>query len=186
VSAERARLFVALELPLSAREALVRWRSSHLRGVAGVRLVEPGALHVTLCFLGWRAVGEIDPIGAACASVATLPDVELSLGTPVWLPARRPRVLAVELGDPRAGLREIQGTLSRALRAGGFYEPQTRPFFAHVTVARIGRNERVRRVELPAPSPLTLRGSVITLYRSRLSAGGAGYEPLHRVRLGAG
>jgi 2'-5' RNA ligase len=46
-SAERTRLFVALDLPSAARAALERWRSTALRDVEGLRLVAPEALHAT-------------------------------------------------------------------------------------------------------------------------------------------
>src|SRR3954453_15088126 len=54
----RARLFVALDLPADAREALVEWRAPGL-GVDGLRLVDPAGLHVTLAFLGHLDEAEI-------------------------------------------------------------------------------------------------------------------------------
>lgn len=183
MSTERARLFVGLELPADARAALVQWRSGHLPDGVGLRRIEPDALHATLCFLGWRPTAEIDQIAAACSGVECLPGVELALGASVWLPARHPRVLAVELRDAHGGLSLVQRTLSDALQAGGWYEPEARPFLAHVTVARIGKGERMRRVELPPPPPLTLRGSLMTLFRSLLGPGGARYERLRQIQL---
>src|SRR4051812_43448416 len=46
----RARLFVALDLPADARAALVTWRGTLEH--PDLRLVSPEALHVTLVFLG--------------------------------------------------------------------------------------------------------------------------------------
>ena len=144
-----ARLFVALELPSAAREALVQWRSEVAGEVSGLRLVRPEDLHATLCFLGSRPVGEIEAISSACGVVAGEPVVDSAFGEGLWLPARRPRVLAVALSDPDGALGRIQSVLSGALAAGGWYAPESRPFLAHVTVARVGRDARVRRVELP-------------------------------------
>ncbi len=121
VSTERARLFVGLDLPDIARSALVQWRADHLSDVAGVRwrLIEPEAFHVTLCFLGGRAVADIDPIAAACQVAASRPAVELSLGAPVWLPARRPRAIAVKLVDARQpAVRPARRDLTRAAGRG--------------------------------------------------------------------
>lgn len=185
-STERARLFVGLELPATAGEALVRWRANHLRQLAGARLVEPEALHVTLCFLGQQEVTEVDRIATACLGVRVLPEAELAIGTPVWLPARHPRVIAVELTDSHNALSEIHTALAQALHGGGWYQPESRPFYPHVTIARIGKREPVGRVALPAPSPFAFRGSMITLFRSRPGAGGTRYEPLHRLALGTG
>jgi 2'-5' RNA ligase len=143
-------------------------------------------LHATLCFLGSRPEKEIEEIAAACGVVAGEPVVESGFGDVLWLPARRPRVLAVSLLDPDGVLGRIQTVLAGALSAGGWYAPESRPFLAHVTVARVRRDARVRPVSLPAPPRgLAVRCSRVTLYRSRLSPSGARYEALASVSLGS-
>jgi 2'-5' RNA ligase len=184
VDAERARLFVALELPGAAREALERWRAAELRGLDGLRALAPQSLHATLCFLGWRPVDEIERIAVACA--ATLGGVgppALAFADPLWLPTRRPHVLAVRLADPSGTLAGIQANLSAALSSGGWYQPEKRPFLAHVTVARVSRGARVRPVELSAVKAERFDGAAVILYRSRLERAGARYEPLRRIAL---
>jgi 2'-5' RNA ligase len=185
VSDERARLFVALELPEPIRRELADWLASAVRGLDGLRLVHEQDLHVTMCFLGWQAVGEIDSIASACAVLLGEPAARLQVGGAIWLPRRRPRVLAVELEDLDGALAAAHSMLSDALEAGGWYRPEARPFFAHVTVARVRGRARVRAVELDAPLGLTLTGSRVTLFRSRLSPSGARYEALASVELGA-
>ena len=183
---ERARLFVALDLPDSARDVLVRWRPEALRDVSGLRFVPHDQLHATLCFLGSRPVGEIDEIAAACGVVAGEPPVASGLGEALWLPRRRPGVLAVSLEDAGGALARIQGTLASALVAGGWYAPESRPYLAHVTVARVGsRGGRFRPPPLPAAPAAEFLCSRVTLYRSRLGAGGARYEALSVVELGS-
>lgn len=182
---ERTRLFVALELPDAGRATLVDWRSHALRGRSELRLLAPEALHVTLCFLGWRFADEIEPIAAATDAVAAMPAARLRIGGPVWLPRSRPRVLAVELEDHGDALAHAQAALSRVLEDGGWFTPEQRPFFAHVTVARVRKDARVRDKELAAPPAEELRASTITLFRSRLQRGGAQYERLHSVELGS-
>jgi 2'-5' RNA ligase len=186
VSDERVRLFVALELPERIRDALVGWRGAVLREVPGLRPVARESLHVTLCFLGWRRAGEVGEIGAAVEGAARSgaggpAPVRLSVARDIWLPPRRPRVLAVELEDGAGSLTRVQAELSRSLQAGGWYEPEARPFLAHVTVARVARGVRPRAGELPAPQQLEFEGARVTLYRSRLGRGGARYEPLVSV-----
>jgi 2'-5' RNA ligase len=188
LTGEKARLFVALELPDGAREALARWREGAVGGTAeGIRAVRPEDLHVTLCFLGWRDAGEVDAIGRACKVVRGRGAVELALGEVALLPRRRPRVLAVELEDARGGLRDVQAALSTALQAGDFYEPEARPFYGHVTLARAGRGGRIPRSALlaAAPDELRFRGSTVVVYRSHPRRGGARYEALERIELGA-
>jgi len=186
VSDERARLFVALELPEPVRVALVRWRTGATRGIDGLRLVREEDLHVTMCFLGSQTATEIDAIAVACAVLADERAAPLRVGTAIWLPPRRPRVLAVEFDDPDGALASAQSRLSDALGAGGWYRPEKRPFLAHVTVARVRGGARVRAGELEPPPPLTLTGSIVTLFRSRLSPSGARYEGLASVELGDG
>ena len=142
MSDERARLFVALELPVGVRSSLAAWRDQAVRGLSGVRPVADESLHVTLCFLGWVAVEQVDAVAAACSVVDGATVARLRVGRGIWLPSRRPRVLAVELEDVGAGLARVQSALSDVLVAGGWYKPEQRPFLAHVTVARAGRGAR--------------------------------------------
>jgi RNA 2',3'-cyclic 3'-phosphodiesterase len=179
-----ARLFVALELDDAGRDALAQWGTEP--AIPGLRPVRAEDLHATLCFLGSRPENEIEEIAAACGAVAGEPVVESGFGEVLWLPARRPRVLAVSLLDPDGVLGRIQTVLAGALSAGGWYAPESRPFLAHITVARVRRDARVRPASLPEPPRgLAVRCSRVTLYRSRLSPSGARYEALATVSLGS-
>jgi 2'-5' RNA ligase len=187
--APRARLFVALDLPDEPREALAAWG----REVAGsdgaerrLRLVPTDALHVTLCFLGWRDEGQAEEIAALALGAVPegAPAPSLALGEAAWLPPRRPRVLAVDLADEDGTVANLQARVSDALVAGAAFEPEKRAFRPHVTVARVPRGARVGGREEPAPpAALRFRGAAVTLYRSRLSPAGAHYEPLARAEL---
>lgn len=187
-----ARLFVALDLPQAAVEALLAWRAPLLRGgeqasgPAVLRAVAPAALHVTLCFLGATPETEIAPLGAAVAACAAeaAGAPELALGAALWLPRRRPRVLAVALEDRRGELAALQAGLAAQLAAGGWYDAQARPFLPHVTVARVRGGARAARDPAPPPpEPLVFDAAAVTLYRSRLHPDGARYEPLSVSRL---
>ncbi len=185
--ATRARLFVALDLPAPARETLARWRGKAAGDDPALRATAPDALHVTLCFLGWRSTEEIEAIAAACAAaLADATSCQLSLGEGLWLPQRRPRVLAMALKDRTAALVAIQTALSEALSAGGWYAPEDRPFLPHVTVARVRGRGHVRPSPLPETPQLSFSAQTVTLYRSRPGAGGARYEALRTIALGQG
>jgi 2'-5' RNA ligase len=187
--AARARLFVALDLPAAAREALATW-GREVAGKSGerrLRLVPTEALHVTLCFLGWRDDGRIEEIGAlTLGAVGESPAApRLALGDAAWLPPRRARVLAVDLADADGALGQLQARVSDALEAGCAFEPEKRPFRPHVTVARVPRGARAGSSDELAPPPrLEFSGAAVTLYRSRMSRAGAHYEPLARAELG--
>jgi 2'-5' RNA ligase len=196
-----ARLFTALELPEPVLAALDAWGNAELGSVAGLRRVSPAALHVTLCFLGSRPAGEIEAIAQACSVLSGQGKVQLRLGMPLWLPRRRPRVLAVSVEDgggdrtlargsghrtpargPGAGLGHLQAILAAALQRGGWYEPEARPFLAHVTVARFGRAGG-RELDLTDPPPLSFPGTSVALLRSWPERGGSRYERLAEVSL---
>lgn len=185
MSAEaRARLFVALELPDRVRDALMGWREHLPSAVAQtLRPIAAEAIHVTLCFLGWWPEGDVEAIGAACRVIAAEPSAPLVVQGAVWLPPRRPRVLAVKLADPEGKLTRAQARLSEALAAGGWYRPEKRPFLAHATVARVKSAPVTSRSRITDPPPLSFDASRVILYRSRLARTGAHYEALSAVEL---
>ncbi|HWE31994.1 MAG TPA: RNA 2',3'-cyclic phosphodiesterase [Solirubrobacteraceae bacterium] len=183
MTGERARLFVALELPDEARSELVAWRAGVVELTPAWRVVPAESLHVTLCFLGDVPAEAIAAIGAACSELvdrAYGDGIPLVLADPLRLPPRRPRVLTVAIADRDGRLAALQGELSAALARAGWYEPGARPFLAHVTVARVRAADRIRPLELEPPHAVAFTGSTVTLYRSRP---GSRYEPLRRLSI---
>ena len=186
---ERLRLFVALELPAEVRDELVAWRRGALSADDRLRGVQSDSLHLTLCFLGSRPAGEAAAIRAACErGAAGMVAPSLSLGAALWLPARRARLLALTLSDPTTRLAALQASLARELVAGGFLREVSRPFLAHVTVARVRRGAspaRSPRAVVDGPRPLVFAAGAVALLRSHLEPAGARYESLHRMLLGS-
>jgi 2'-5' RNA ligase len=177
-----ARLFTALELPEPVTAALEAWTGAELAGVEGLRRLAPPALHVTLCFLGSRPVAEIAAIADACSVLTGQGSPDLRLDGPLWLPRRRPRVLAVRVQDGDGTLGRLQALLAGVLSRGGWYEPESRHFLAHVTVGRFGRPGG-REVALTEPPSLRFQGSSVALLRSWPERGGSRYERLAAVSL---
>ena len=188
----RARMFVALDLPEPIREGIAEWGERAL-GDAALRRLSSESLHVTLAFLGWTAEKEIPGLGAIVERCAG-PAARIELGDPAPRPERgRPRLFALPVASPATI--ELQARLQGALVAARLYEPEKRPFWPHVTVARVRREERgskrPARVErLPGKLPKELLrpfdGVRLTLYRSQLQPRGAQYTPLAQVELPAG
>jgi 2'-5' RNA ligase len=187
VSGPRARLFLALDLPENARSRLVDWRDVALASRTDVRPVAPEALHVTLVFLGWQDESAAERI--AEAAFGALPDGPPPRLTPTGVrsvPPRDPRLFALHLDDEDGRATELQGRLSTALEGGGWHRPEKRPFWPHVTLARVKRRER--RVppleDEPAPPAEPFEASLVTLYKSTLRPQGSLYEPLARTVAG--
>lgn len=190
-----ARLFVALDLPVEVRAQLAGWARRCAPGGV-LRLLDPETLHVTLCFLGERPVGEINAIGEGLARACAEADAlgPLALGAPLWLPPRRPRALAVELHDDADGaLHALHEAILRELTAVCELEPDPaaggrgggRRFRPHVTVARLRASDAPHQRVLPATPALAFAAGAVTLQRSRLSPSGAGYECLSSHALAA-
>jgi 2'-5' RNA ligase len=188
----RARLFVALDLPEDARGAIVAWGRRELADPA-LRPVAEESIHITLAFLGWTAEKEMPRLTEIVrASEGDAPAVEL--GEPVPRPERgQPRLFALPVDSPKAIA--LQAGLRERLVAARLYEPEKRPFWPHVTVARVRREERgskrpARVARLPGALPQGLLQAVVcrrmTLYRSELQPQGAQYTPLAQVELPAG
>jgi RNA 2',3'-cyclic 3'-phosphodiesterase len=187
VSGPRARMFLALDLPEAARERLVDWRDAILDGRRDIRPVRPEALHVTLVFLGWQDEAGAERIAeAAFGALPADPPPRLAATGVRAVPPRNARLFALDLDDEDGRATALQAAMSDALEAGGWYRPEKRPFWPHVTLARAKRGER--RVapppDRPAPPAEAFDATVVTLYRSTLRPQGAIYEPLARTVAG--
>jgi 2'-5' RNA ligase len=183
----RLRLFVALDLPGEVVEPLVAWREEAIGAVPGLRLLPRESLHVTLVFLGYQAERDAERIAEICFSVVPGP-FELRAEELVGVPPRRPRLYALSLDDRGDALRTWQGSLSEALERARLYEPEKRPFWSHVTLARAKRDRPAPRIEassVPEALRRPFRADQATLYKSTLTPRGAVYEPLARAGLSA-
>jgi 2'-5' RNA ligase len=179
-----ARLFVAMDLPGDARVALVDWRARALGGREELRLVDPAALHLTLVFLGHLPEAKIDAIAELVSGAVPAGDPPLLQARGLKpVPSRRPRLFALDLTDEGDRAAAVQAAVSGALAGAGLYEPEKRPFWPHVTLARVKKGARAPdRIDAPPAPAERWRGEAVTLYRSHLSSKGARYEALSTRR----
>jgi 2'-5' RNA ligase len=192
----RARLFVALDLPDPVRDRLAAWQAEAL-GDEALRPVRPEALHITLCFLAYHPERDIERIAAIVTGIEPRSVPIRFMAEPVPVPTSRPRLFAVEGESPAAV--ELQAELSDLLEAARFYEPEKRPFWTHVTVARVRSERRAqadrgrrrgRPMLVPKP-PEALPAALlepfsavrVALYRSTLRPTGAEYTSLAELDL---
>lgn len=201
----RARLFTALDLPDAVRVALAAWQGRECADPA-LRPLEPESLHITLCFLGWHPEKAIPAAAEAVERLEPRPVEVRFEPDPVGVKGRRPGLFALaapsDAAPEAAGETPatLQAELQERLVAARLYEPEKRPFWPHVTVARVrperrrpGAGGRRRRgkpsvVERPpGPLPPELQqpfGAVrVALYRSHLRSSGARYERLAALQL---
>ncbi len=171
---ERLRLFLALRLPGDVLDEIEAWQRSEL---PGVRILPRDHLHVTLAFLGYRSMEELDSIVSALqGAAAEAGDIRL---TPVRY--RETRGVGMLVLDDAGGhatalANDVQARLERL----GLYERERRPWLPHLTVARWRERPGLR----PAPPPgRTFVPSDAAAYVSRLHAAGARYAVLRSVGL---
>lgn len=186
----RARLFVALDLPDGVRDAIVAWQRSELTDPA-LRVVRAESLHLTLAFLGYHPEREIEAIAdAALGAGSAAPEVRFA-PEPKAIPSRK-RARLFALGGEAEEVVAMQAEVSDRLEGEGFYEPEKRPFWPHLTVARVKQERRGSRrptVVSTAPGPLPdelcepFRCVRLALYRSYLRPQGAEYVPLAQLPL---
>jgi 2'-5' RNA ligase len=186
----RARLFVALDLPQDVRAGLVEWQQTALADPA-LRIVAPDALHITLVFLGYQAEKEVKAIARSAFTVpAEAPAVELA-AEPVGIPrGKRPRLIAVAANSE--GTVALQKQVEERLVQSGFYEPEKRAFWPHLTVARVrpeapGSRKPALITTQPHPLPEHMfrffRPTRLVLFKSHLRRTGAEYEAMAELEL---
>ncbi len=186
----RARLFVALDLPDSARAAIEAWGKGAL-GDPALRRLPAESLHITLAFLGFRPEKEIGRIAEVVEGLQG-PAPRIRLRDPVPRPERgKPRLFALPVESP--GAVSLQAVLVERLVAGRLHEPEGRPYWPHLTVARVrpegrGSKRPMRVAEPPGTLPeavgrTRVRAVRVALYRSELKPQGAKYTPLAHVEL---
>jgi 2'-5' RNA ligase len=170
------RTFVAVHLPADLRRALAGTQERLRRGPGGRagRWVRPESIHLTLKFLGDVPATRLDAVyravASACAGRASF-DLPVA-GYGCFPNSRRPRVVWAGLRDTPGGeLLALQGAVEAAWAAAGF-ERDSRPFQAHLTLARI--NDRAGQSEAVA-----LGAAVEAL--AAAASGALGHIPVARV-----
>lgn len=173
---------MALDLPVPARAALARWRDAATHGRSELRRVPEEQLHVTLVFLGSTPPAEIGGLWETVSAAAS--GLRAPLLTPLGVrgvPARRPRLFALDLGDDGDRAGHLHGRVAQAME-----RTEERAFWPHVTLARVRRDAPARPLAVSGDMPLdAFTSPALTLYRSQPSAGGAVYTPLESLALTA-
>lgn len=163
----------------------MEWRDRALAGRRDLRPVAVEALHVTLVFLGYLPQKDIERVAtAAVGAVRGLRAPLFQVREVRSVPPRNPRLFALDLADEDERGSSVQAAAADALERERLYRPEKRPFWPHITVARVRRGERrVPALDAPdLPSEPFVAGR-LTLYRSHLSPRGARYEPLRELDL---
>jgi 2'-5' RNA ligase len=184
--AEQLRLFVACELPDETRQALAGIAADLRKlGADSLRWVRPEGIHLTLKFLGGVDAAKREAIERALAGAVRPFEAAVRPSSVGTFGGNRLRVVWVGLEGDVQTLSGVAAGVDAALEPLGLPR-ETRPFAAHLTLARapdhVGIDERrnlaalVRRYKAPQVPPVVLRE--VSLMRSVLGPGGAVYTRL--------
>ena len=176
-----ARAFVAVRPPERVLDDVARVVEG--LEVPNVRWTARGQWHVTLQFLGNHA--DVDAVAHALTSLALRSGRAQLGGGGAFPSARRARVLWLGLREGGEWFGQCAAAVGALLAPLG-HEPETRPFHAHLTLARSKTPADLRPVVErlgDAPVGEAWTTDEVVLYESRLKRSGAEYEPRSVVRL---
>lgn len=138
------RTFVGLPLPESYRDILRQLRRELEPGLASrLTWARPEQFHLTLKFLGPTPGELLSRVAEALAEASQAAPVHAfqASGGGFFPPRGAPRVLWAGLGQGLAEARKLARAVDQALAPLGF-AAETRPFAAHLTLARIKEARR--------------------------------------------
>jgi 2'-5' RNA ligase len=200
---EPMRLFVAVDLPDDARQAI----GVHQKLIAdalstsrdGLKLIEPERMHLTLLFLGEVPDTQVPTMVEAMNPSADMAPFDVVFGGVGVFPMRgAARVLWIGVTQGADLLARLQHDIAERIRALGVAFDD-RPFHPHLTIGRWRESGRRRTSKVRRDTPERLRReaaalersrriacvtvSRATLYQSRLSASGPAYTALAHANL---
>ncbi|MEX0684068.1 MAG: RNA 2',3'-cyclic phosphodiesterase [Dehalococcoidia bacterium] len=186
------RLFIAVELPGEVRQQLSALQHElQRRGLERLRWARPEGIHVTLKFLGETSAERRPLIEQALKEGAEgVEPHKLMLGKVGRFGSRNaPRVLWVDVAGDVDTLQGLQKRVDERIAPLGF-PAETRPFAAHLTLARVpeGLGPQVAEalagaIEAVTVEPLAIPVREVSLMRSELRRDGAIYTQLFAVPL---
>lgn len=189
MTSERVRAFFALPLPEAFEraaveaQALLRRRSSHSR--LSLRFLPADHLHVTLKFLGYVSASDLFTLGEELSQAAQrFSPIELESGTLDAFPTmRRGRVIVAHLDDRERRIAALSEACEAIAESLGISR-ETRPFRAHVTLARLSAPGDVHALLEKVPFPKQpIRFERVRLYRSTLLPTGSLYSVIAEAPL---
>ncbi len=179
------RLFVAVEVPQTARDALARSIASLREQHAALRWIPPANWHLTLAFLGDTPTARRHRARIALQAAARRADpIELTIDGRLGRFADR--VLWAAVVSSGGALPALAAGVRDALSAAGLTIDE-RPFRAHLTVARAGRGRRIPRVPawVDGPAlPVRWTASTVALVSSQPTNAGSRYRAVATWPLG--
>lgn len=186
------RSFVALDIPRKTQEALAALTLELRNTGAAVSWVGADRVHLTLKFLGSVPPEQIEAIREALLpAAASCPPFRLQpFGCGAFPTIKQMRVVWVGLRGDEPALAVLHKAVETALAPLGF-EPEDRPFRAHLTLGRVKGRQHLRSLQETLLNRREFEAEgfdvkELVLYKSELMPQGARYTPLFRASLAGG
>jgi 2'-5' RNA ligase len=184
------RLFIAIDIDAPVLASVVKLQrqiKDKMKNGNGLKWVVPQLMHLTLKFLGEVDESRIEEITDAIAIVCLekkIFEFELSVIGTFGRPAK---VLWLGSAEQSAELAALAAAIEQGLSELGF-EKETRPFSAHLTLARIkdsGVDKNLRRIvnDFEKIEPMPIKVDSVCLYKSQLTSDGPVYTLLRKIEL---
>ncbi len=186
------RVFIAVEIPLSIRQA-IHDQTESMRAALGsiIRWIPIENMHLTLKFIGDVSPANVDALAQMLtAETMTCAPFAMQIGGLGSFPTpRRARVIWIGIQAPAALAFLQRGLESAAARLG--YEAETRPFSPHLTIGRVRQqvnasDQQQVRAALEQTQVGDLGAAEVTsvhLFKSELKSSGAEYTRLFSAPL---
>ncbi|MCF8074577.1 MAG: RNA 2',3'-cyclic phosphodiesterase [Desulfotignum sp.] len=188
-SSDVVRTFIAIPLPDSVKRFLSDIQSEFKSAGWTAAWTNPGIFHLTLKFLGPISRELLIPIQSVMAAFSgAYPAFTLTAGgIGVFPHVKNARIVWVGIQGQTDHLIQLVTDLEIKLCAMGI-PAQPRPFFPHITLARIKKPVRVRGMisvikRFERTSSHAFPANRLVLYKSRLHPQGAVHTPLFQIRL---
>lgn len=202
-AATKLRTFIALDLPGVVRQSLRAYQTQLQRELAAVdapavlRWSAVDNIHLTLRFLGDTTPGQCEAVADHLrAQASNWSPFTLEVGPLGGFPnLRRPRVLWRGVNGELESLTQVQVGVEASVVAVGF-EPESKSFRPHLTLARIRRNAASHALQTAGAAlqersdnadhipALSFVVTELVHYRSELQRGGSVYTPLTVIPFG--
>ena len=184
------RVFVAVDVGDAVRREVTRVVTTLSAKLEAAKVppkvvwVKPGALHVTIRFLGDVEEPEVERIRALLAPPIAMAPFELEWrGVGTFPNNRQPRALWLGVISGSGPLAQLEAEISKRLTHGSAVELEDRAFLPHLTIGRVKMSgagvdwpKLLQSVEVKGAASRVDR---VTLYRSELS------RPVGRLRAAA-
>ncbi len=178
------RAFIAIPLPREVTDYARSLQERLLVKGLGMRWVRPGAIHLTLKFLGDIDRSRVPEIGKAMEAAAgtTGPLALAAKGIGVFPDVKKARVLWMGIAGEIPRLRDTRQRLEEQLAPLG-HKPERGRFSAHLTLARAGGRLDPRLLvscieTVGGFEAVSFTARQIVLYQSELKPDGAVYTAL--------